>query len=452
MTPKNLIIGILVCLITISISFIAELRAEAGQLTDNQTVCDVSDNSKFKILAENACAILSGDLRGRYHVFDAGKSAGSEIDFRGRVGVEAIREADSGVARVFVRLSLDSNGVSVDDAFAEYGGLTLGKVDSFGNLTYGNYALNSNIGLYHVDNSVAAIGYKLFAPLGTSIQLSVERPTENVLIPDLSGALKLDQNWGKIAFIGGGIALHSEGKKYQNPEYVPPHNKKDVDLTGIGYYGGAGVELRIPRLSSTKLGFTGFYADGALSKLNGTLLNNFDLEPSVPSLRVNQTEGAKNKGSQNVVQSKRFTKIVEELNKSNENYYVREISQSMEVDNPENELIKNNGIAANIGLTHSIGSNFKFHANGGWFIGTVPSYAMDDPDGKLTSTGTYLSTSLDFIPLENLTISLGFEHLAVKFGYEGNDEEFTKIYQEDKDGYFSPDPEIATTISITQSF
>ncbi len=452
MTLKYLIIGILVCLINISSSFITELRADSGQSTDNQTVCDVSDNSKFKIPAERACAIISGDLRGRYHVFDAGKSAGSEIDFRGRVGVEAIREGDSGVARVFVRLSLDSNGVSVSDAFAGYGGLKFGKVDSFGNLTYGNYALNSNFGLYHVENSVAAFGYKLFAPFGISIQLSVEKPTENVLIPDLSGALKFDQNWGKIAFIGGGIALHSEGTKYQNSEYVPPYNKKDLDLIGIGYYGGAGVELRIPRLSSTKLGFTGFYADGALSKLNGTLLNNFDLGHTVSSLRVNQTEGVNNKASLNVVQSKRFTKIIEEINKSNENYYVRKISETTEVENPENELIKNNGIATNIGLTHSISSYLKFHANGGLFLGSVPSYAMDDLDGKLTSTGTYLSTSIDFIPIENLTGSLGFEHLAVKFGYEGKDEEFMKIYQEDKDGYFNPDPEIATTISITQSF
>ena len=109
-------------------------------------------------------------------------------------------------------------------------------------------------------------------------------------------------------------------------------------------------------------------------------------------------------------------------------------------------------MATNFGLTHGFSKNFKFNVNGGLFLGTVPSNAKNDSDGRFTTNGTYLSTSFDYIPLEKLTISLGFEHQTVKFGYEGTDDELKKFYEDDKDGLFNTDPEIAITVSVTQTF
>ena len=323
-------------------------------------------------------------------------------------------------------------------------------------MTYGNYALNANHGLYHVDNSAVAFGYQLKLPFGTNLKFGVESPTEDILIPDFSGALGFDQDWGKFTIAGGSIALLSKGTKYNpgSPNYVRYEDRKKgdiTDLTGFGFFGGAGGELNIPGLSSTKIGITGYYADGAMSKFQNTLPNTFKFV-NTRSSRVSKTNIRTDKKSQYSVSSEKYQKIIESLKYVNKNYYVREISNTGEEENFENELIKNQGVATNFGLTHGFSKNFKFNVNGGLFLGTVPSNAKDDTDGRFTTTGTYLSTSFDYIPFEKLTISLGFEHQTVKFGYEGTDDELRKFYEDDKDGLFNTDPEIAITVSVTQAF
>ena len=456
MILKKLFLGTVVGSIAISGTFVTHLHAESAELTDYARVCKVNDNEKLIISTNEACAIFAGDLRGRYHLFDSGYSAGSKFDFRGRIGVDARSAAGFGTARTFLHLSLDENGVLIEDAFAEIVGFKLGKFDSFGNLTFGNYALNANHGLYHIDNSAVAFGYHLKLPFGTNLKFGIESPTEDILIPDFSGSLGVDHDWGIFTIAGGSIALLSEGTKYNpgSPNYVRYEDRKKGDITdlkGFGFFGGAGGELNIPRLSSTKIGLTGFYTDGAMSKFQNTLPNTFKFVNSRSS-KVSKTKIGTDKESQYSVSSEKYQKIIESLKFVNKNYYVREISNSGEEESFENELIKIQGLAANFGLTHGFNKNFKFNVNGGLFLGTVPSNANNDSDGRFTTTGTYLSTSFDYIPLEKLTISLGFEHQTVKFSYEGSDDNLKKYYEDDRDGLFNSDPEIAITISVTQSF
>ena len=80
MTLKNLFLSTVVGGVAITGTFITDLYAESAESTDYARVCEINDDNNLKISINEACAILVGDLRGRYHLFDSGYSAGSKFD------------------------------------------------------------------------------------------------------------------------------------------------------------------------------------------------------------------------------------------------------------------------------------------------------------------------------------------------------------------------------------
>ena len=77
----------------------------------------------------------------------------NRIDARGLLTFDTQKLIADKVVSTQLKFSGDSSGeLKLEEASAQYGNLFFGLTQSLGNLTYGEYALNSNYNLYHADN------------------------------------------------------------------------------------------------------------------------------------------------------------------------------------------------------------------------------------------------------------------------------------------------------------
>ena len=208
MTLKTILLGTLVGSLATTGAIAADLPSALPTPVEYVQVCDAHGDGYFVLPGTDACVKLTGEVRGRYH-FQKNMSddAAGRFDGRGRFGVDGRRQTNFGTARAYIRASGDFNkdGASVEfaDAFGQLGGFVFGKASSFGNITYGAYAMNANYGLFHVDNTEPMLGYSLDVGFGTSISVGIENPTSGAkLIPDIGLGIALNQSWGSIG-IGG---------------------------------------------------------------------------------------------------------------------------------------------------------------------------------------------------------------------------------------------------------
>ena len=104
--------------------------------------------------------------------------------------------------RTRLKLSGDAHGeLTFEEATAQYGNLYFGLTHSLGNLTHGEYALNTNYNLYHADNITPLFGYSRDFFNLLNFGISLERITSsnpyNTWDMGYRGELywRLGQNW-----------------------------------------------------------------------------------------------------------------------------------------------------------------------------------------------------------------------------------------------------------------
>ena len=490
MTLRSILLGTAAGSLVVTGAIAADLPAGQTEPADYVRVCDAHGSGYYELPGTDACVKLTGEVRGRYHFSKSGSDdAAGRFDGRGRFGVDGRRQTNFGTARAFIRAEgsfADKASVSFADAFGQLGGFVFGKASSFGNITYGAYAMNVNhsghASNYHTDNSGAMLGYSLDVGFGTNISVGIEAPTGGAkLIPDIGAAIALNQGWGSITVGGGAISHLSEGTKYNTMHADYPTEATAIaalddpaDLTSFGFYAGGGAEIPIPGLSSTKIGASGFFFSGALSKMAafssidvyarvpectgamctqptgaGRPLFKTDMEPATAAHVGNAgtaddpiyyATAAYLTSDDFDADTLQMQTLFDAESEGGVNYTVGQ------PDEPEmnmghiQEIKQNSGFSANGGLSHSFSSDIALHVNGGFFSASEGDYGV---------SGFVAGGSFDYAPVPGTTFSLGGEFASRSVSFGGDDGPTKTAFEADSQSF---DPSWGATLQVVQSF
>ncbi|MEP3278309.1 MAG: porin [Stappiaceae bacterium] len=366
MNLKNILLGTSASALFVTGAVAADLPV-APEPVDYVRVCDVHGTGFFYIPGTETCLQVGGDVRSRYTYNDinAGSRAGSPSEFsaRGRIWLDARNESEWGSIRTYIRYtaSTDTNGAGggaaeLDRAFVQVGNFVTGYASSFMNLTYGAYAINNVYGTFDSDNTTWLAGYTFDLGNGAYFAASIEAPERSgfefdddtigivapggyggVTWPDAGFNLGIDQGWGSAGIVAG---IHQ----------VRPADSTGVGLDSeIGWFVGAGAEFNV--LSTTKIGGTAFYSDGAMARL-GT---------DVPDAIINSSGTG---------------------------------------------ISTTTAWSANLGISHDLTSEIAFSLNGGYFSAENDFGGID-----LEANAWMVGASVEYTPLSGLTFGAGVEYI-----------------------------------------
>ena len=169
--------------------------------------CDFHGDGYINLPDSTWCLRLDGEVRVRYQVVSKlNEELESQINARGRIIVDGRNQSELGPIRTYIRISGDTNDeTTFDDGFVQINNFSAGKTDSFGNLTYGSYAMNANHKLYHAENSTAQFGYSFEIGESADISISLENLTSEMpyINFDLGTSAEMRQNWGTVGIASG---------------------------------------------------------------------------------------------------------------------------------------------------------------------------------------------------------------------------------------------------------
>ena len=430
------------------------------------------------VYTPNTCTEIGGKTYGRYHIQqDKGEEFTGRIDYEWQLAIDNQHKVNFGIIRNFARLNYnlttDEGNMSLSDAFIKVlvyenfekvASFIAGKTYSYGNLTYGKYALNANYDMYHAENTVSLLGYSYELGLGTSFSVSIENQTNssrNNLQSDFAGNISLNHDWVSIG-VAGGTLSHNFKETENDMEHLKYLNlieepilklgySKDVSV--FGYYIGGGTEFQILSHGTTKVGISGFFANAALSKIaipsqqiakrkkctesNGNCQNDanagrpYILDETGSPIYVSQEEYLTKGYNKNKVEMMTLfedTSIV--------------IVKSKEIENEFTQEIKSNfGFSINGGLSHSFNSFISLNVNGGFYKAI---------DNDWSARGFMTGMSVDYNLTTGLLFSIGSEFENISLSYDGKDNEIKKEFESDGDGLI--DPSISLTFSTTIFF
>ena len=484
MTLKHILLGTVAGAFATTGAIAADLPAGSTEPAEYVRVCNSGGHTGIELPGTDVCAKFHGLARTQYQFAKAGSDdpAGA-LKARAQFGIDARRDTGFGTAKavVTVRANFPDGTVELSDANAALGGLSVGKVGSAGNVTYGGKAGNFIHGLYQVDNSGPAIGYSLGVGFGTSIGITIEAPSGGAkLIPDIGAGITLSQGWGSIKVGGGAVSHLSEGTKYDTmhadyPDATTMAGRTAIaalddpaDLTSFGFYAGGGAEIPIPGLSSTKIGATGFFFSGALSKMGG--MAPIDVYARIPECTMaDATAGghatvaacntATNAGRPLLVTPKddgttyavaadltadgfkpESIQMMTLFDTAGGNYTVGQPDEPAAMMGHINEIKQNSGFSANGGLSHSFSSDISLGVNGGFFSASEGDYGM---------SGFMAGGSFDYSPVAGTTFSIGGEFASRSVSFTGDDGPTKTAFEADAQAF---DPSWGATVQISQSF
>ena len=494
MTLKHILLGTIAGAFATTGAIAADLPAGSTEPAEYVRVCNSGGHTGIELPGTDVCAKFHGMARTQYQFAKAGSDdpAGA-LKARAQFGIDARRDTGFGTAKAVITARGDfgsdgTNSVSISDAKASLGGLQVGSIGSAGNVTYGGKAGNFIHGIYHTDNSGAGIGYSLGVGFGTSIGISIERPTGGAkLIPDIGAAIELSQGWGSIKVGGGAVSHFAEGKEFASDynmftEGENPYGQNEMtvagfdepgDLTSFGFYAGGGVDIPIPGLSSTKIGASGFFFSGALSKMSG--MSSIQVYDRIPECTMaDATAGghaniaacntATNAGRPKLAEPKtvdgvtRNHAIAADLTADDfkpESIQMKTLFGSPDggvnytIGQPDEpamgmghiqEIKQNSGFSANGGLSHSFSSDISLAVNGGFFSASEGDYGM---------SGFQAGGSFDYSPVAGTTFTIGGEFASRSVSFGGDDGPTKTAFEADAQPF---DPSWGATVQISQSF
>jgi hypothetical protein len=207
----------------------ADLAKKAPAAANYVKVCDAQGAGFFYIPGSETCLKISGYVRAEYRAFgnnsawndgsiyatrpgNGGHRDQHNINTfaRGEIDIDARTATEFGLLRSFIALQADvvsgsSTAMALDKGFIQFGGLTAGRAQSMFDFFTG-----STIGIYepaHSDTTVNLLAYTFGFGNGFSATVSLEDPSlggrrvgtlyGGVKMPDVVGALKVEQAWGK---------------------------------------------------------------------------------------------------------------------------------------------------------------------------------------------------------------------------------------------------------------
>ncbi|WP_061934174.1 porin [Aureimonas sp. AU22] len=209
MNIKSLLLGSAAALVAVSGARAADaIVAVEPEPVDYVRVCDVYGKGFYYIPGTETCLSVGGYVRFQVNV--AGDPAqnleGDDYDLRSRVrarlNFDAREETELGTLRAFVRLQATNlsganNGVAVDQAYAQLGGLLVGYRDSMWSSDIGGLedGLLTDTDLIVGDFNTNQISYT-FAAGGFSASIGLEDDGTGDVVPDIHGKLVYSGAWG----------------------------------------------------------------------------------------------------------------------------------------------------------------------------------------------------------------------------------------------------------------
>jgi len=227
MNIKSLLLGSAAALVAVSGARAADAVVMAEpEPVDYVRVCDVYGKGFYYIPGTETCLSISGYARFQVNV--AGDPAinleGDDYQVRTRVrarlNFDAREETELGTLRAFVRLqatntSGDGNGVEIDQAYLQLGGLLMGYRDTLWSSGIGGLedGLLTDTDLIVGDFNTNQVNYT-FALGGFSATIGLEDDSTGDVVPDVHAKLVYSGAWGGA---------------YLSAVYDETFNQEDVD-------------------------------------------------------------------------------------------------------------------------------------------------------------------------------------------------------------------------------
>jgi hypothetical protein len=209
MNIKSLLLGSAAALVAVSGARAADaVIAVEPEPVDYVRVCDVYGKGFYYIPGTETCLSVGGYVRFQVNV--AGDPAqnleGDDYDLRSRVrarlNFDAREETELGTLRAFARLQATNlsganNGVAIDQAYIQLGGLLMGYRDSMWSSDIGGLedGLLTDTDLIVGDFNTNQISYT-FAAGGFSASIGLEDDGTGDVVPDIHGKLVYSGAWG----------------------------------------------------------------------------------------------------------------------------------------------------------------------------------------------------------------------------------------------------------------
>ncbi len=257
-------------------AFAADLPV-APEPVDYVRVCDAYGTGFFYIPGSETCLRIRGRVRAEYRFQNFGDKNSAWADrtkndtrtrARGYARLDARTQSEYGLIRAYTSMYVtadsgdSSGGISLEYAYVQFGGFTVGRTQSFWDYWTG-YAFGSALDDYS-DTKPWIAAYTAGFGDGLSATLSVEdytfRQTNLIVsgasngyagqrLPDLVANLRIDQSWGSAQLMG---ALHQVRFSSSIPDGQ------------LGWALGAGVEYKLPVFGARdKVVVQAAYTDGA---------------------------------------------------------------------------------------------------------------------------------------------------------------------------------------------
>ena len=240
-------------------------------------VCKTYGAGFFTIPGTDTCLRLGAQLRADTVFTErfeqtAARGAKAEFDYRMRVRIDARQQTSFGLLRAYTQISItDGNGVGpgplgdagrTDDtgdhyAFIQWGGLTVGKADSFfayapGTAVFsalGRLAPQDMVAAYTIGDAKANLTIAAQEPRNANASAGFNAPQH----PDL--VVRGNYNFGPGTVYASG-AVHQ----------VNPQDARDIDY---GWAAAAGFQFRDFAGKGSTFDLVGAYAEGAIGYIGG---------------------------------------------------------------------------------------------------------------------------------------------------------------------------------------
>ncbi|MBJ3774971.1 porin [Acuticoccus mangrovi] len=277
MNIKRLVLGTAAGALAVTGAQAADLPVVVEPI-DYVRICDAYGTGFYYIPGTETCLRVAGRIRADYNVFfdpddddfnilggySQDGSNGYRFRARAYLYMDSRTNTEFGLLRTFTEIYWTSQfggnlGVTLNNAFIQFGGLTFGRTQSFYDFLDASYGSSQLFTDSLSDTKTNLAAYTFAFGNGFSATLSLEDELtrrygiqggtyQGSRIPDIVGALRVDQGWGSAQLMAAG---HYVEDIFSDSKY--------------GFAIGAGVNVNVPFGNGTQVGIQGGYSQGALN-------------------------------------------------------------------------------------------------------------------------------------------------------------------------------------------
>ena len=430
-TFKAIILSSTFAILSISHGYAADLPSGKSNPIEYVRVCSSHGQGFFYVPGTDTCLRVSGRVRAEYRYNERFSRADDVTGFRarGRLNIDARTQTAYGTLRAYARYELTGDTGAygsaltsvnqtkslVEKAFIQFAGITAGRTQSFFDFYADEYNWQDLRGSDNYSQNLLAYTFTFGSGFSATLSLedAVQRRAANLVqptsiiyagerMPDMVGALRVDQSWGSLQI---SAALHQLQSLNTKPAVGGVSQYVDTEY-GFALQGGFKVNL--PMLATgSAFSLQGTYVNGAIGYLTAQHL----------PLSGSATSPALTTGYVSVSNSDAYVNGVGQLKTTKGyaitgallHYWMPQVRQSfftsyMHLDyaNSVSSPIGINGAAPAGAIVDQnewrIGSNIIWSPVKGLDIGMETIYVHLDPKGRIT-------TNVNYNPVVTKTVS-----------------------------------------------